>query len=221
MKSFSICLLLFSTMLVALSPNISQSAPVVYTFEGIIPNYTYISDKAGIISEAGLAAGSHISYTVLLDLERPGSYILNNGTTYTYPITIDLDLPIHYYYAEYIGGTALQEKDGGSHNLPTDVAEYNWLISRPFADDEGRFMLGSSDNPLIIIGFIPPQNWYLGEKFDLAIDSAYDSQGNYSYIDGHANNILTLTNITPVTEPTTWLLTISGLIVLVVTRHRK
>src|SRR3972149_11716217 len=92
----------------------AKAVPMYYTFEGTVSS---TSEHAGIIAAAGLSVGSAVTYTLIVDFATAGSYTRNDGTVYTYTDTASHD----YFYADYVSGDALWQKDGGSFNDPGQV----------------------------------------------------------------------------------------------------
>jgi len=149
------------------------AVPMYYTFEGAV---TLIMDNAGIIADAGLGLGSTTTYTFLLDFDADGSRSLNNGSIIPY-----VDKPTNdYFYADYISGNALEEKDGGSHNDATDVAEYNFGNSfvNNASTEVTQIFGNSGDNHIMLYSTSAfANNWTVGYNDLIVSNHAFDSAG--------------------------------------------
>lgn len=176
-----------------------RAAPVYYTFEGTI---SVVNDGAGIVSDLGLSVGSELSYTIMVDTDRIGTYTLNNG------VVKDFLHPwgIQSYYAELVSGVILPQVNGGVWNSPTVTASSNYGFDHWFQ----HIYLGSPDSGLYFASF-KSSVWELGLNGRIS-STGYDAQGRYSQID--LSEVI-LTNIslssTPVPEPSTALLLATGL----------
>ncbi|MEE9543652.1 MAG: PEP-CTERM sorting domain-containing protein [Thermodesulfobacteriota bacterium] len=191
----------------------AKAAPMYYQFDGTASS---ITDDAGIIADAfGVAfgVGSAVTYTFIVDFNADGTQTLNDGTVNTIADTAEKD----FFYADYVSGDALWQKDGGTFNDPDDVAEYNNGLNS-LLGTEGSLYGNSADDYLKIyspFNFVP--DWAIGD-IARGFNRLADSTGAFSLL--YSN--LTLTSITPtsVPEPSTLLLLGSGLAGLAFVRRR-
>jgi hypothetical protein len=56
----------------------AQAIPLYYSFEGTVASYP-ISDSSGFLGDIGVAAGDSVSYTFMVDKDRQGTYLNQNG----------------------------------------------------------------------------------------------------------------------------------------------
>lgn len=56
----------------------AQAIPLYYSFEGTIASYP-ISDTSGFLGDVGVAAGDSVSYTFMVDMDRQGTHLNQNG----------------------------------------------------------------------------------------------------------------------------------------------
>ena len=119
MKKFLNILWIGTALSILLGIGTARAVPMYYTFEGAL---THVQDTA---AESGLNLGDTVSYTLLVDYERAGTYTADNGYVYT-----QVDRTItnsdgsstnwDYFYVDYISGSALG-------NLGTDyISEFNY-----------------------------------------------------------------------------------------------
>ncbi|MCG7901703.1 MAG: hypothetical protein JAY60_04695 [Candidatus Thiodiazotropha weberae] len=197
-----------------------STAASVYTFTGeIIANN--FSDNTGAISDSGLAIGSTISYSFLVDTTRQGIRTTNNGTITTYDDSTTANHTIDYFYVDLISG-GLGEVDGGYYNGPGYVDEYNRgldITSSTNPSDDWVSFLGGSANNLVQIysGGMSFVDWIIGTSPISALESTYDSTGASSVF----SSLLTLESVAPVPIPPALLLFGSGLLGLLGFSYRK
>ena len=160
--------------LVIVGVGIARAVPMYYTFEGTV---TVMADGAGIIANAGLELGSKVSYVFLIDFDQPGSYRRNNGEIGEFG----------EFYAAYISGSMLSEKDGGFYNAPSDIAEYNFGFY-----NWASFYTGST-NSNVYLAIFNSNILELGSLGRVS-NTAWDAEGNYSQLDAQD---LMLTEISP------------------------
>ncbi|MET0028339.1 MAG: PEP-CTERM sorting domain-containing protein [Candidatus Thiodiazotropha sp.] len=88
------------TALLFLGP--AQAIPLYYTFEGAVSSYPF-NDQTGFLSDIGIAVGDTVSYTYMIDKDRP-----DTTTTQLDSRTVNADgVPLHSnvyenYYAELV-----------------------------------------------------------------------------------------------------------------------
>ncbi len=164
--------------------NLPASAiPIQYTFEGSI---TVINDGAGIIADSGMVLGDRVSYVFVLDFDKPGSYTLINGTV-NYIGFADT------FFADFVSGDILLEKNGGYFNRSNDVAVANYGLYGYYSS-----IYTGSRNSNLYLGISNFSNFVIGSAARVS-NTAWDSLGNYSQLDAQD---LILTNInSPIPEP--------------------
>lgn len=197
-----------------------STAASVYTFTGEITADNF-SDDTGAISDAGLAIGSTISYSFLVDTTSQGSWRANDGTVTTYSDSTTATQTIDYFHVDLVSG-GLGEVDGGYFNGPGFVDEYNRgldITSSTNPSDDWVSFLGGSANNLVQIysGGMSFVDWIIGTSPISALESTYDSTGASSVF----SSILTLESIAPVPIPPALLLFGSGLLGLLGFSFRK
>ncbi|MCG8038971.1 MAG: hypothetical protein JAZ19_18270 [Candidatus Thiodiazotropha taylori] len=197
-----------------------STAASVYTFTGEIIADNF-SDNTGAIGDAGLAIGSTISYSFLVDTTSQGSWRANNGAVTNYNDSTTANETIDYFYVDLISG-GLGEVDGGYFNGPSFVDEYNRgldIISSTDPSDDWVSFLGGSANNLVQIysGGISFVDWIIGTSPISALESTYDSTGASSVI----SSVLTLESVSPVPIPPALLMFGSGLLGLFGYSYRK
>ncbi|MDY6990730.1 MAG: VPLPA-CTERM sorting domain-containing protein [Thermodesulfobacteriota bacterium] len=211
-----LCLLLVSLFVLCFLRVESQlyAAPMYYTFEGTVTDIT--QDDAGAIAAAGVSVGDPVSYVMIVDFEADGTETLVNGDTITKMDTTTND----YFFSDYVGGSLIDEVNGGFFDGDTDVAEYNWGQNQDtMIVDYGALHGLSMDNRVSAIGFTTMvSDWHVGFSVPMLTESAFDDDGNQSTI---VCESITLTKISAVPIPAAvWLLS-SGLLGLVGIRRSK
>lgn len=213
-----VCFLFFAS--------ITNATPLLYKFEGTI---NLLIDRAGIAADSNLSVGSHVEYTFLVDFDAAASYLYNDGRTLIWGDNFWINSSgnpagIDTFYAKYLWGTALTEKDGGSHNNPFYVAEFNYGQDYYNYNDSGinrGGLSGQSDNALLQVGsdkFLV-SDWIVGTQLT-GFNLAYDSIGRYSAY--YADITLMSLSENAVPEPKTYELIMAGLgIMCVMSRRRK
>jgi hypothetical protein len=89
-----------------------------YTFEGPIIN---LDDNSGILALAGLSTKDKIRYTFLINREREGTRIQNNGSTYIY----DNDRLRAYFFTDLIKGSSIQKLNRYDSHQDDSGVTYN------------------------------------------------------------------------------------------------
>ena len=184
----------------------SYSTPMYYTFEGDV---VFVRDDAGAASIAGIGLGSLVSYTFLVDYDLDGTFTENGTTT-----TITDSPGDHFYFADYISGSAMSMINGGSGDSRTE----NNYGNDHSAGHKGS-LRGNSNDELVGINI---DNLFVSElsvgDFATGISWAYDNLGNNSYV----RSDLSLVSIKPATvsAPPVYILFIIGIILLVYFNHR-
>lgn len=200
--------LIVATWAVLALSSTANATSYYYTFEGLMgANY----DGAGIIADlGGPSAIGPLEFVVRIDFDDTASYTLNNGNVLYYADSGLSD----FSYAEYVSGTALQEKNGGYYNGPTQIGEYN-IIYENLTNNYSEIVVGSADAGLKLYtynGYNHPyelvENWGVGDQV-LAFTWAYSNNGQYSSY--NSNVMLTSISIVDVPEPSTLFLLGSGL----------
>ncbi len=164
-----------------------EAAPYYYTWEGFIrpasDSGSIYDDSAGAIAAAGLAEGSPVSFTVLIDQNRQGLRTLNDGTQVYYD---------NSFYAEFISGSGIEPVNGGYYNASDDVASYNYG-NHP---NGATYITTGSDNHRlrVIIGTLI-DNWYEGMSFYFVAEHVVDENGLWSQFDATIFNGLKLVTI--------------------------
>lgn len=178
-----------------------------YTFEGLMGSYY---DGAGIIADmGGPSTIDPVEFVIRIDFDDQGTYTFNNGQVNYY---VDSSMS-DFYYAEYVSGSMLEEKNGGYYNAPTQVAEYN-VVYENLTTNYSEIYVGSQDAWLRIYTFSAynhpyewVEDWEVGDQVN-AYTRAFNEQGQYS---GYTSTMLKLTSIVDVPEPSTLLLLGGGL----------
>ena len=182
----------------------AKAAPMYYTFDGTVSSIGF-DDSSGIIADAGLAVGSAVTYTLIVDLAADGTYTRNDTTVITLTDTAATD----WFFTDYVSGNALRQRDGGWNNDPEDTAEYNYGYNHS-STTTGLLWANSLDDRLQIhTNDSIVSGWAVGDAVT-GYNIAFDSSGDVSAL--YAD--LTLTSISdtaPVPEPSTLLLLGSGL----------
>lgn len=207
----------FIVVVSQLLSGIASALPVYITVQGSVGVIS--TDAAGIIAEAGYDIGSILSFTLAIDLERGGTITYNDTSVIEY---VD-PYGRRDFFAEYISGDILQEKDGGFYNAGTDVAQCNYGQTgdtNAYYPDwfEGCLTVGSSNSFINLMDIrSPPEDWHVGGSLGaLFTFVANDSLGNCSSLMGMLDTITYMGTSAPVPvpEPSTMLLLGTGLAAL-------
>jgi hypothetical protein len=197
---------------------VSYATPMHYTFEGDIRLIQ--TDELGLIEAAGLEMNSKVTYTYLVDLEKPGYYLTNGVVSY---ISEDTSINDWFFcdlvskpYLKSIGFEPDKERYRGQSYKGQSYDESNLsLLLNQTATGEMHYIgmreAGYGD------GFI--QDWKIGQ-----------TMGGWEYFIGPGDNnaskynvLLTLTNIelAPVPEPSTVILFSLGILGLAGVSRKK
>lgn len=160
-------LIMFFLILLAIFSPCECKGAAVYSFEGVVSSL--YDDGAGIIADEGFRVGDPVSARFYVDFQREGYYLLNNGEILVPENPQMTNNPFWWFFATLLDGTLLPEKNGGSNNRPTDIAEYRegYLNSNPMGNT-GALTGGSGDSHLTVkkAGYtdVQVQNWVVGEN---------------------------------------------------------
>ncbi|WP_318556467.1 PEP-CTERM sorting domain-containing protein [Geobacter anodireducens] len=184
------------------------SYPVQYTLEGFVIQGPGINDSAGFLADMGISIGSHVSYSIVIDLNSTGTILLNNGT-----LTNPLDVSgKNTFYAHYAGSSTItssnhlssyngiQENNYGGNNWLTSTFSERWLSisnGNNYLDIYNMFEQPNSSGEWSI-GF----PWAFGAAF--LRNTIFDSSGNSSYFNFVAQ--ITKAESIPIPEPSTFAL---------------
>ena len=193
---------LVGVLVFAVSGVAHADMPMLYSFEGTLSGVRGFGDNAGIIASSGLGIGSPLDYTFLVNFSSVGTMTLNDGTVVPYSDDSFAD----YFYADYLLGSALQQKDGGYFNADSYPAEYN--VGKDSLAGDISYLLGNSEDDAIQIFSRTTlvSDWVVGTELEV-YNHAFDSQGDYSFFFGDLR--LTETNVIP--EPASILLFATGI----------
>lgn len=201
----------------------------LYSFSGSVSSLYY--DGGGILAAQNVAVGDPVEVAFHVDFEKPGYYLLNDGT-----VLVPADAPlgnVHtgYFYSRLISGTLLPEVSGGFNNRPQDISEYftGWNRSDP-TGNEGLLQGGSGDSSFSVrrsdpqyidgVPFMVPdvqvQDWQVGTEVRGVIVAWTDQDWSIAWAD------MRLDSITPMPEPTSLsLLFLGGVAYIGLFRRRR
>lgn len=164
------------------------AAPYVYTFTGTVTSIP--EDAAGIIADAGITVGTPVSMSFLVDFAEQGYVVLNDGSIVTPDQWTGWLSNYDSFYTKYVAGALIDEKDGGTFNGPSDLAETH-IGSIRHGDDDSVINGLSQDHRVFVNKTEHINNWVVGTTGILGREDAYDANGNRSRLDSS----MTLTKI--------------------------
>ncbi len=186
----------------------AQGAPCLYTFEG---NITAINtDAGGLIAAAGLAVGSPVTYSVIIDLNDDG-YVISNSIGYDPRVD---SATFDYFYADYSSGSLFQ---GSTLFEGANVLAYHYGINYLNAD-QGSVFVGSHNSRLNIYDLQDVTDWAMGETTFDAINDGFNDANAWSKLTVLNMTLTGITSVVPV-PGAIWLLG-SGLLGLVGLRKK-
>ncbi|MCU7840434.1 MAG: hypothetical protein KZQ82_07250 [Candidatus Thiodiazotropha sp. (ex Lucinoma annulata)] len=193
-----------------LSVGFAEAAISYYTFEGTVSSTA--NDNAGAIALAGVQDNQSLAYIFAVDPLLGGSSTQNNGTLIPRNDNVIFD----YFFADFLAGSMINEVNGGSHNNPVHIAEYNYGSNNNVSSG-GGLQGGSADNSVTITSnALDFTNWVIGTTV-FGLEKAY-STGNVSSSLSSSLTLMAISNVNPVPVPPAFLLMGSGLIGLLATR---
>jgi hypothetical protein len=199
---------IFSIFVFSVAVNSAEASPKYYTFEGTV---SWIADGAGMIAnkDVSLKFGDAVSYTWLIDFNRPGSYTLNNGSTYNNTSI----------YADIVSGLRLHEVNGGFYNNSNNVAEHNYGVDSTNDSLNG----GSDDLFLQIYNISDIIGLSVGDTGMSSYERAFDDKGNATRFQSFDLKVTSVSDSLPqpVPEPGTMALVGIGMAGLVVYGKRR
>ncbi len=155
-------ILVFLSFLVALP---AQAVPLLYTFEGTI--FHIQEPDSPLATDAGLSLGDKVTYRLLLDFDAPGyaepggsplSDILDTNDPSLGP---DYHGERHFFYAEYISGSAL---NGGLHGHESLFGYDDWVVHNVSGDRTGGLSEISVVDFLHFDGSGAASEWTIGSS---------------------------------------------------------
>jgi hypothetical protein len=199
----------FSVVVFSVVVNSAEASPKYYTFEGTV---TWIADGAGMIAnkDVSLTYGDAVSYTWLIDYDRPGSYTLNSGLTYN---------GAGNFYADIVSGLRLHEVNGGFYNSPGNIAEHNYGVGTT----NGYLNGGSDDLFLQIYNISDIRGLSVGDTGMSSYERAFDEKGNATRFQSFDLKVTSVSDSIPqpVPEPSTVFLFGAGIAGVAFLKRRK
>jgi len=195
----------------------SYAAPLLYHFEGNISTVEY--DDASLIAEQGLGVGSPVQYDFILDFDRPAEITHNDGTVEIRNdfVSPDGSISTHYFFADFVGGQYLQDPIASKVIIPNGALKDTYgSYSKDSYLSMGSLSVWGSYYLLSLSNYNPVESWGLGDKINVL-----STANNLDLQPSVFRATMTLSAISPIPEPTTYLLFSSGLLIILARKMNK
>ena len=188
----------------------------LYSFSGNVSNLFY--DGGGILASQNVAVGDPVFASYIVDFGAQGFYLHNDGS-----IDVPVEPPLgnvhtSNFYCRLDSATLLPVVNGGMMNRPQDIAEYftGWNQSSPMGNE--GLLIGGSGNSYFYVSnwdLNTVQDWQVGTDVGGYIVAYSDKDWSVAW----AN--MKLNSITPIPEPSSFVMGLVGAAGLAAVMRRK
>ena len=191
----------------------------LYVFSGHVSDLYY--DGGGVLAAQHFAVGDPVSAQFQVDFDRPGYYLLNDGTIEKAewpPLSSEI---FQYFYSRFVSGTLLPELNGGFNNGATDIREFFVGWDHTGLLGGGGVVQGGSGDSYITIqewsprGGIHVQDWAVGTVVRGYMVAYSDKDASIAWAD------MTLVSISPIPEPNVMSLILAAGLVFTTLRRAR